>query len=153
MRRVNRWKTRLKWTGVGVLVSVAGAWFASGWWGAVVVLPVDNGRKSITLSIGNGVIRGYIKDYPATRDVWCRRLEPGAQWVMGFRMAAYGRKSSGTLVFLDAPLWAPWLVVAMLTAWAWYGSRCMAGHCADCGYDLSHIPSGVCPECGAKGCT
>jgi len=48
------------------------------------------------------------------------------------------------------PLWIPFLIFALPTAFVWYRDRrrIPVGHCGRCGYDLTKNESGVCPECG-----
>ena len=48
------------------------------------------------------------------------------------------------------PLWLPFLLIALPTAFLWYRDRrrIPAGHCRRCGYDLTKNESGRCPECG-----
>jgi hypothetical protein len=51
------------------------------------------------------------------------------------------------------PLWMQFLGVAIPTAGLWlvgFGRRIPAGHCQQCGYNLTGNTSGVCPECGEK---
>ncbi len=45
-------------------------------------------------------------------------------------------------------LWPFWLLLMTPTAWLWYlRLRRKPGHCR-CGYDLSGLGAGQCPECG-----
>ena len=50
------------------------------------------------------------------------------------------------------PLWIPFLLIALPTAWLWHRDRrrIRPGCCLRCGYDLTGNTSGVCPECGEK---
>lgn len=57
--------------------------------------------------------------------------------------------SSGTVWFIDLPLWMPLVGVGIPTCWLWRLSRRSApGSCPTCGYDLAGITTGLCPECG-----
>lgn len=49
--------------------------------------------------------------------------------------------------YLTLPLWAPFAILALLAIALWRREH-LAGHCRDCGYDLTGNTSGVCPECG-----
>lgn len=53
---------------------------------------------------------------------------------------------------IHVPFWLLLLTVAAPTAIAFYRDRrrIPPGHCSKCGYDLTGIVSGVCPECGLK---
>jgi hypothetical protein len=55
---------------------------------------------------------------------------------------------SGGLVVM--PLWMLLVVVAVPTAVLWWRDRrrIPAGHCRQCGYNLTGNVSGRCPECG-----
>lgn len=48
------------------------------------------------------------------------------------------------------PLWIPLLLAGALAAFCFWRSRraFRPGECPACGYDLSHLPGGRCPECG-----
>jgi hypothetical protein len=50
------------------------------------------------------------------------------------------------------PLWIPFLLFAMPTAFLWWldRRRISPGHCRQCGYNLTGNLSGVCPECGEE---
>jgi hypothetical protein len=50
------------------------------------------------------------------------------------------------------PLWVPFLLVFIPTAYLWYRDRrhIPPGHCQRCGYDLTRNESGRCPECGTE---
>jgi hypothetical protein len=48
------------------------------------------------------------------------------------------------------PLWIPFLLVALPTAFLWRRTRRVPpGHCHKCRYDLTGNTTGICPECGA----
>ena len=53
--------------------------------------------------------------------------------------------------FVTLPLWIPFVLVAVPTAFLFYRDRRRAGpsRCRACGYDLTGNVSGRCPECGA----
>ena len=54
---------------------------------------------------------------------------------------------------LLVPLWVPIAFFVILALWVRFGQRTYdlrhpLGHCQGCGYDLTGIPTSVCPECG-----
>lgn len=50
---------------------------------------------------------------------------------------------------LMVPLWIPFLLVALPTAYLWHRDRRIpTGHCPRCGYNLNLNVSGIYPECG-----
>jgi hypothetical protein len=57
---------------------------------------------------------------------------------------------SSSCWFLIIPLWIPALLTAVPTAFLWWidRHRFAAGHCQECGYNLTANVSGRCPECG-----
>lgn len=66
----------------------------------------------------------------------------------GMRYTWEGRWSSSMDWQIRVPLWAPWLVCAAWTAWAWRKRRHRSG-CSRCGYSRAGIaPDVPCPECG-----
>jgi len=53
--------------------------------------------------------------------------------------------------YVRAPWWIPVLPLGIPGALLWYRHLRRAAHvCAACGYDLSGLSSGVCPECGTN---
>ncbi len=52
--------------------------------------------------------------------------------------------------YVELPLWLPLLIIGHPTAFLWGRARRrpLAGHCRNCGYDLTGNVSGRCPECG-----
>ena len=62
----------------------------------------------------------------------------------------FDRLATGTGV-VDVPIWMPFLMFALPTAFLWHRDRRSfpPGACQRCGYDLTGNVSGRCPECGA----
>jgi hypothetical protein len=51
---------------------------------------------------------------------------------------------------VSMPLWLPFLALLLPTLFLWYvDRRCPPGHCR-CGYNLTGLTSGRCPECGTS---
>jgi len=52
-------------------------------------------------------------------------------------------------IWLQLPLWIPFVIVASASAVLWWRERTIPpGHCPTCGYNLTGNVSGRCPECG-----
>ena len=59
---------------------------------------------------------------------------------------------SRSLSLFRLPLWLPFVVIAVPTAFLWYRDRRWRfplGHCIKCGYNLTGNTTGICPECGS----
>ncbi len=63
----------------------------------------------------------------------------------------YGGERGGD-GYLFIPLWIPFVLIGLPTAWLWWRDRrrVAAGGCAACGYDLTGNVSGRCLECGEE---
>jgi hypothetical protein len=95
-------------------------------------------------------------------EYWCFAVpqftSPGSQgWYLDGRhdrltwLPVYRHFADGNHhIFL--PLWIPFLIVAIPTAFLWWRDRrrIPPGHCQKCGYNLTGNMSGICPECGEK---
>ena len=66
------------------------------------------------------------------------------RWWVDYRSGTAGGRFWFKLV---APVWIPFLLVAVPTLLLWRG-RIPPGHCRKCEYNLTGNTSGVCPECG-----
>jgi hypothetical protein len=67
-------------------------------------------------------------------------------WIWWFR--SYGSRGNRGM---ELPLWIPFLLVLIPTAFLWYRDhRHPPGHCGMCGYDLTSNETGRCPECGTQ---
>jgi hypothetical protein len=71
------------------------------------------------------------------------------RWNFGYASLAFPANHQWWVL---VPSWLP-LLATMLAPAAWVGKRLRgrraAGHCQQCGYDLTANASGRCPECGA----
>lgn len=88
---------------------------------------------------------------------------PMALWSVGDMLVrmfdpAYGGAPLASVVGLYLPGLAGYLAQAGIGLYLLCGSErliawCIAGvkgRCAECGYDITAVPGGVCPECGVK---
>jgi hypothetical protein len=171
---VRRRKRRiLKWAGLVVSLLTAAAWALSLRWGfgyrkvfqASMTMLVPTGQNTVaprTVTFPASSLwnceRGGIgySDLPAPFEpvqpkgwgVWpVRGREDRPRWLyVGKSMVSDDRFPS-----IYCPLWIPFLVVALPTAFLWYRDRRIPpGHCQNCGYNLTGNVSGICPECGER---
>jgi hypothetical protein len=76
---------------------------------------------------------------------WLRRPQEGNQ---AYAHPQYGQVRGYRFSISAGPLL---LSVLVATAFLWWRDRSFgAGHCRNCGYDLSGNESGRCPECGSE---
>jgi len=69
--------------------------------------------------------------------------------VLGFPL--YWAISSRSWVAIPLLLLYGWLVSVLYPlVTSYYTPKYEAGHCPDCGYNLTGNKSGICPECGRK---
>jgi hypothetical protein len=141
MPRRSRLRRIAKWTGLAVCVVLALLWggslFATVEW-------VDTlGEERIAW--GSGRVLLTLQDFE--RIPICARYsgfhELQARWSLSWWWSS--RRISATI-----PLWLPFLLVALPTAFLFYRDRRRPGpnHCQQCGYNLTGNLSGTCPECG-----
>ncbi len=143
MSRPSRIRRIAKWSGVAVCVMNGAAWGISTTWG------VSFFGSTMQFSAANGII--YL-------DYYGREVSQASvpRWQYGRTTGGLGLTwpllilwSWGRSFVLKLPLWIPFLIVALPTAYLfWRDRRHPPGHCQKCGYDLQGNVSGVCPECG-----
>jgi hypothetical protein len=144
-----------KWVGTVVTLSLAVAWFASGWY--LVTIDLVGKSSSTSYSLGAGDIQAIRLPGPGWGDHTQMSLErigdstegpPIWGWPSHARIS---RAPEGGLIWwIQIPLLYVAAPLGVFTAWLWYGNRRHhAGSCPRCGYDLSATASGVCSECGA----
>ena len=84
------------------------------------------------------------------RDIVVMPRDPRLGWWLAVLPRGQGLQRLGFLL-LAVPLWMPFVVVGIPTAFFWHRDRRIPpGHCQKCGYDLTDNVSGVCPECGER---
>ena len=144
MHPPSRTRRILKWTGVGLSLSMIAGWILS-------TLGSFGGTCSPTLAVDVGF--GAIFIVRAHGNV---RLVSIAQmaWMYDRGYPHLGllppRVYFGNSVGLVIPFWLLLLLTAIPTAWLWHRDRrkIRPGCCLRCGYDLTGNTSGVCSECG-----
>ncbi len=126
-----------RWASMGALVCLLLIYVTSIWWGAIWTRANGWGVTVIRggLSFGHGPA-----GYPEAT-IECGIVLPFQWW--------WYRHSSPFGWYIVVPLWMPSLLLGLLAAWLWC-KRKSAGpnQCESCGYDLTGVPSPVCPECG-----
>lgn len=100
--------------------------------------------------------KGYITRWPVLLS--CGILRNPMPWKPWFDLRVIARtplhpgpNKKDRAYILYVPLWLPFVVVLISTAFFWHRDRrILPGHCRKCGYDLTGNVSGVCPECGER---
>ncbi|HUU97653.1 MAG TPA: hypothetical protein VM487_18105 [Phycisphaerae bacterium] len=146
----------LKWIGTVICVLVLAAWGLSTgrvWSKEFYVEYVGNSNYVMLMQ---GAIHWYDGVNPSAQKRWAVHSVPalvtgGWPWSQrfGFMWPMIGQNpGQARLVYI--PLWLPFLIVTIPTAFLWLFDRRRfpPGHCQKCGYDLTANVSGRCPECG-----
>jgi hypothetical protein len=144
------------WVSVAAAAVLAGALALSltrpSWMGrSGVVVGVTSGRLEIARSDGDLTRQGIAWAISCPEGMasvligpesWWRPTENAARMTLG--------TTALTLRVNYVPLW-PLLVLSLGAGgvcWRLAGKRVKPGHCAACGYDLTGLKTGRCPECG-----
>jgi len=152
----------LKWAGLVLSLLIVVAWAVSLQWSVFHIerylwrSPARQDLSPVYTEQDQGAMyedfsRGCIEYYHG----FYRPVEPGTGWY-------YWRCSTSPVwtpgarglpdgsLWVRVPLWMPFLIVALPTAFLWRRGRrrIPPGHCRKCGYNLTGNVSGVCPECG-----
>jgi hypothetical protein len=160
MARPRRIRQKLKWIGSILSITIVAGWFFSICAWALYSRRLADGVMTVTLSLGCiDCVRTHAPRFdPNSYEYWkwygfgwsSGRSNPRwPQW--GCRFRRYSAFDLGNRdVQVIVPLWMPFLIVAIPTAYLWWRDRRQipAGHCRKCGYNLTGNVSGVCPECG-----
>ncbi len=96
-----------------------------------------------------GLIRSDPTLRPSRPSQWDLQPDPQVQWWPAWD--TYPWVPTGAVDWFGLPLWMPFVLVGIPTAWLWWQDRRRAreGQCAACGYDLAGLAAGAaCPECG-----
>lgn len=132
MARRRRTVWVLKWLGAGLCALIAAGFGARTWWPSTWSIYVMEGAIAVRVDRPFGPIE-YIFD-----DV--------SQWNWS---VGWNRMPFATVLFV--PIWLPFLALLLPTLLLWRLDRRRPppGHCR-CGYNLTGLTSGRCPECGTE---
>ena len=165
MRRRSRTRRVMKWVGMGTCVLILAAFALTRWWHFGRRTPL----RSLLILSGSAHLSGFeliggedtLRGQPGWK--WSRNFYTPAQWpsqlplwisiksdTTGPARGVDGAIGWYTIWRVVVPLWIPFAVVLVPTAFLWWRDRrrIPLGHCQHCGYDLTGNVSGRCPECG-----
>ena len=164
MRRRSRLRRLLKWTGtLACILILLGAAACLKWWRiAAYSVAVDGGESRVIGIIQGGLFvywndrglpgvshlkAGFWIDADSIWDGWAVCVEGWRLYGVTPEFQFERHAAYGSVVI---PLWIPFLLVCLPTAWLWRVERrrVAAGGCDACAYDLTGNVSGRCPECG-----
>ena len=147
MRRRSRTRRVLKWVGLVGCVLMLAAWGFSLFWSVSYICA----HHGCGLGYGYAVIAISSKARPfnpfTNPEAWEveRATGPLSERLGG--LLHWQRFGYLSTVFV--PLWMPFVLLALPTAFLWHRDRRPPkGHCQGCGYDLTGNVSGICSECG-----
>lgn len=146
MRRPSRLRRIAKWGGIALSMVLVLAWCGSyfrmrGW-----------SSTKTRVTVYRGVVIMDQSEKPFFAPGWLNVLvddqgSPVYLWVPSIK-AFRLRSVNWRVVQYRLPLWVPFVIVAIPTAFLFRRDRRpLPGHCS-CGYDLTGNVSGRCPECG-----
>jgi len=152
MRRRLRTRRLLKWAGTVACVLVLAVLALSTGWslryvGSPVCLDVVGGGVTVDRARGAEVA----KLRPSVRGYWDLMTLPQINApVWRLTWGIWDHYMLGRVWAFILPLWIPFFILLIPTALLWRldRRRFPAGHCQECGYDLTGNVSGRCPECG-----
>ena len=141
------WCRILRWAGTGfcaliVAAAIADLRWSFRWQGKHGAVAITAG--SIVLDWGEfeRKRRGFVINvaYDNISEAW-------TAWTRDYWRPKWASLGGQNLIYL--PLWIPFILVGIPTAWLWRldRRRPAPGHCR-CGYDLTGNRTGRCPECG-----
>ena len=140
----------VKWTGLSLSALISITWLLS--------IPIYGGRclkayasmGSTHVTIWAGSI-GWMRSSPDSRAHVSVRIGRWPVWdPTSYGLVLPSRYEAPGHTDYWIPLWLPLVISTAPPAFFWCRQRRQfgIGHCQRCGYDLTSITSGVCPECG-----
>jgi hypothetical protein len=145
--RILKWAGTLVLTLIGLACAVSIPWF---WQYLRNAKPYgDPGQFQVGVFLSKGCV---VVSYDTHHFKWEQGLRVHRHDVVWLEWQPYYDLSGlphACIIFL--PLWIPFLIVALPTAFLWWRDhrrRISPGHCRKCGYNLTGNVSGICPECG-----
>ncbi len=138
----------LKWAGLVVCGLVLLAWTGSTIW--------QFGRlcEDSEWRIQDGCVAASWPRWTGHAPQWRLRLTTGfVEGRVGLELPAFSRFDLSANTYsttVTIPLWLPFLLVALPTAFMFYRDRkrIPPGHCSTCAYNLTGAAHERCPECG-----
>jgi hypothetical protein len=123
-----------------------------------MAVTLDNGRAWWTFATGGSSLSIKYGHNPyLTSDRWrfTSQHEPHLDGQPWWRwLPSFGRDPDFkrmTIYRLVVPLYIPFVLLSLPTAYLWLRRRVPPGSCRRCAYSLANLPPGAqCPECGAK---
>jgi len=134
-----------KWVGTAVWLAGLALW--------CLTLTMDYSLSHLDsdteLHVGGGSVGAYVSppaDLFLGRAMWTpKTIKRPVLWLPASRPTGGGGNTTG----IEIPLWIPLLGGLFALRLLWRRDNCHpAGHCQNCGYDLTGNVTGVCSECG-----
>lgn len=148
MRLYNSARSLLKWIGLILSLLLMAAWAVSIPYRCLYITTMRSGAVLATgIMSGNLVFLEYSNGLapllPRGSEWNLQPVEPEVRWA-----PIWDNRPGASM--LGMPLWIPFLLAAIPTAFLFWRDRrrIPSGHCLRCRYDLTGNTSGVCPECG-----
>ena len=138
---MKRMRASLKWIGVSASAFLLCGWIGTFW----SAFGYQAGTVCVDLSVGCIELTIYPKEVP-TQGGFAAWQPYEAYWMPRL---IHGRFLTSRATHLFIPVWMPLLLVGAPTILAFkHDPRLAPGHCQTCGYDVSHVNSDRCSECG-----
>ncbi len=151
MARLGRKGRVVKWAGLILSLLIFCLWVAPlPSWERYHARSAETGVIAYCVTFDHGSLAFYYSEVNTSAGILFIVFFPDDRWTPFFRQG--GNAHPGRVWTVVVPLWIPFLLVAVPTAFLFWRDRrrIPPGHCRKCGYNLTGNVSGVCPECGAE---